>query len=73
MHWLDYTVIGVYMLGVAGIGVWTSRMIRGTEDYFLGGRSFGKVFTIFLQFGTGTSSISDRIIRSPNPPGTSFE
>jgi solute:Na+ symporter, SSS family len=56
MHWLDYTVIGVYMLGVAGIGVWTSRMIRGTEDYFLGGRSFGKVFTIFLQFGTGTSS-----------------
>ncbi len=56
MHWLDYTVIGVYMLGVAGIGVWTSRMIQGTEDYFLGGRSFGKVFTIFLQFGTGTSS-----------------
>ncbi len=56
MHWLDFTVIGVYMLGVAGIGVWTSRMIRGTEDYFLGGRSFGKVFTIFLQFGTGTSS-----------------
>ncbi|MBW7996029.1 MAG: sodium:solute symporter family protein [Candidatus Glassbacteria bacterium] len=56
MHWLDFTVIGVYMLGVAGIGVWTSRMIRGTDDYFLGGRSFGKVFAIFLQFGTGTSS-----------------
>ncbi len=56
MHWLDYTVIGVYMLGVAGIGLWTSRKIHGTEDFFLGGRSFGKVFTIFLQFGTGTSS-----------------
>ncbi len=56
MHWLDFTVIGVYMLGVAGIGLWTSRKIRGTEDFFLGGRSFGRVFTIFLQFGTGTSS-----------------
>ncbi|MBN2288637.1 MAG: sodium:solute symporter family protein, partial [Candidatus Glassbacteria bacterium] len=56
MHWLDFTVITVYMLLVAGIGYWTMRGIRGTEDFFLGGRRFGKVFSIFLQFGAGTSS-----------------
>jgi SSS family solute:Na+ symporter len=56
MHWLDFTVIALYMLAVAGIGVYTSRLIRGTDDFFLGGRKFGRVFTIFLQFGTGTSS-----------------
>jgi SSS family solute:Na+ symporter len=56
MHWLDYTVIILYMFAVAGIGVWTLRSIRNTEDFFLGGRGFGKVFSIFLQFGAGTSS-----------------
>jgi len=56
LHWLDVTVILIYMLAVAGIGVWTMRGIRGTEDFFLGGRRFGKVFSIFLQFGAGTSS-----------------
>jgi Na+/proline symporter len=56
MHWLDFTVIVVYMFVVAGIGFWTMRSIRGTEDFFLGGRRFGKLFSIFLQFGAGTSS-----------------
>jgi len=56
MHWLDYTVIVLYMFGVAGIGFWTLRSIRNTDDFFLGGRGFGKIFSIFLQFGAGTSS-----------------
>lgn len=56
MNWLDFTVITIYMFGVAGIGIWTMRSIRNTEDFFLGGRGFGKVFSIFLQFGAGTSS-----------------
>ncbi|MEA1996201.1 MAG: sodium:solute symporter family protein, partial [Gemmatimonadota bacterium] len=56
MHWIDYTVIAAYMIGVAGIGFWAMRSIRDTEDFFLGGRRFGKVFSIFLQFGAGTSS-----------------
>src|SRR3990170_4857411 len=56
MHWLDFSVIVLYMLAVAGIGVWTARTIRSTEDFFLGGRKFGKLFSVFLQFGAGTSS-----------------
>ena len=56
MHWLDLIVIAAYMFLVAGIGFWTMRTIRGTEDFFLGGRRFGKLFSIFLQFGAGTSS-----------------
>lgn len=56
MHPIDIAVVAVYMSGVAGIGVWAMRSIRDTEDYFLGGRRFGKLFSIFLQFGAGTSS-----------------
>ena len=56
LHWLDLIVIAAYMILVAGIGFWTMRGIRGTEDFFLGGRRFGKLFSIFLQFGAGTSS-----------------
>jgi len=56
VHWLDLGVIIAYMVGVAAIGFWTMRLIRNTEDFFLGGRRFGKVFSIFLQFGAGTSS-----------------
>jgi len=56
VHWLDWGVIIAYMLGVAGIGFWTMRSIRSTEDFFLGGRRFGKIFSLFLQFGSGTNS-----------------
>ncbi|MEA2062167.1 MAG: sodium:solute symporter family protein [Gemmatimonadota bacterium] len=56
MHWLDLTVIVAYMFLVAGIGFWSMRNIRGVEDFFMGGRRFGKLFSLFLQFGAGTSS-----------------
>ena len=56
MHWLDLTVIAIYMVAVAGIGIWAMRGIQNTEDYFMGSRKFGKLYSIFLQFGAGTSS-----------------
>ena len=56
MHWLDVSVIVIYMFTVAGIGIWAMRGIQNTEDYFMGSRKFGKLFSIFLQFGAGTSS-----------------
>jgi len=56
MQWPDFAVIMLYMVVVAAIGFWTMRTIKNTEDFFMGGRRFGKVFSIFLQFGAGTSS-----------------
>ena len=36
---LDIIVIGVYLIGIVGIGFWVSRKTASEEDYFLAGRS----------------------------------
>ena len=53
---VDYIVLFVYFAGMAGIGVWAMRRIKGQEDYFMGGRKFGKLFQTFAAFGAGTGS-----------------
>ena len=53
---LDYIVIAVYFLVLIGIGVMTSMRIKKQEDYFMGGRSFGKLLQTFAAFGAGTGS-----------------
>ena len=52
----DYTVLAVYFLIVTGIGVWSMLRVKGQEDFFMGGRSFGKLLQIFAAFGAGTGS-----------------
>ncbi|MBQ18375.1 MAG: hypothetical protein CMJ65_14755 [Planctomycetaceae bacterium] len=52
----DYLVLGGYFLMMVGIGVYCSRQIKQQEDYFLGGRSFGKLLQTFAAFGAGTGS-----------------
>jgi len=56
MHWLDYVVLVAYFTGMAGIGVWAMRRVKRQEDYFLGGRTFGKLLQTFAAFGAGTGS-----------------
>ena len=37
---IDYVIIGSYLLLLAGVGIWFARKAgRGSEDFFLGGRS----------------------------------
>ena len=38
---LDWTVVFVYFLGVAGIAWWSGRKQDTSEDYFLAGRNVG--------------------------------
>lgn len=53
---LDYTVI-VLFLGVnLSIGLWAMHGVRNREDFFLGGRRFGKLFQTFAAFGQATSA-----------------
>ncbi len=52
----DYLVIAVYLLTMAGIGVWSMRRVKVQEDFFMGGRSFGKFMQTFAAFGAGTGS-----------------
>jgi len=35
---LDYAIVALYMVLVAGIGVWAKGLIHGLEDYFVAGR-----------------------------------
>ena len=52
----DYIVLVVYFLIVAGIGVWSMLRVKGQEDFFMGGRSFGRLLQVFAAFGAGTGS-----------------
>jgi len=51
----DWLTLGIYLVGITIIGVWTARRIHDTEDFFVGGRRFGKVYMLFFAFGAGTS------------------
>ncbi|MBC7542689.1 MAG: sodium/solute symporter [Candidatus Sericytochromatia bacterium] len=39
MHALDWTVIAIYLVAVAGLGLWIGKRQKGVEDFFLGGHS----------------------------------
>lgn len=56
MTTLDFLVLIGYFVLMIGIGIYTSRKIHKQEDYFLGGRSFGKLLQTFAAFGAGTGS-----------------
>src|ERR1700691_1809688 len=51
---LDWLIIIVYLAIVAGIGLIASFKVKGTDEYFLGGRRFGKLLMMGQVFGTGT-------------------
>ena len=56
LHIFDIVAIVLYFFVVIGIGILSRRRIKNEEDYFMGGRRFGKLVSIFLAFGSGTSS-----------------
>lgn len=53
---LDYLVLAGYFAVMIGIGIYASRMVKEQEDFFMGGRSFGKLLQTFAAFGAGTGS-----------------
>ncbi|MBD3374567.1 sodium:solute symporter family protein [candidate division KSB1 bacterium] len=56
LHFLDLLTILVYFAAIVLIGYIANKRIKDEEDFFLGGRKFGKLVSIFLAFGAGTSS-----------------
>lgn len=56
LHLIDWIVIGLYFVAIVGIGVWTRVRVRNTQDFYQGGRSFGRVLTAFLNFGNMTDA-----------------
>ena len=56
MNFADYLVLFIYFSGMAAIGIWAMRQVKAQEDYFMGGRKFGKLFQTLAAFGAGTGS-----------------
>ncbi len=56
LHVLDIAVLFAYLLIIMAIGLWSSRTVKNTGDFFIAGRRFGKFMTAMLNFGTGTHS-----------------
>ena len=56
MVMLDYLVLAGYFAVMIGIGIYASRLVKEQEDFFMGGRSFGKLLQTFAAFGAGTGS-----------------
>jgi len=52
----DIIVLLSYFAVVIGLGVYSMRRVRRSEDYFIGGRSFGKLLTAFAQYGEAVSA-----------------
>lgn len=55
---LDVVVILVFLLAMAGMGVFFSKKNKSTEDYFLGGRSFPGWAIGLSMIGTSLSSVT---------------
>lgn len=56
MTWIDYAVLLLYFTTMVAIGIWAMRGVKGQEDYFMGGRGFGKILQTFAAFGAGTGA-----------------
>ena len=53
---IDLAVLAGYLILMVVIGLWSSRTVKNTGDFFIGGRRFGKFMTMMFNFGTGTHS-----------------
>ncbi|MBI3839032.1 MAG: sodium:solute symporter family protein [Planctomycetia bacterium] len=53
---IDISVIVAYFAAVLAIGFWAARRVKSEEDFFLGGRRFGKGLLVMHWLCTGTHS-----------------
>ncbi|MGE3805986.1 MAG: sodium:solute symporter [Gemmataceae bacterium] len=56
MQTMDYIVLVGYFVTMIVIGVICAYRIKKSDDYFMGGRSFGKLMQTFAAFGAGTGA-----------------
>ncbi|PKQ44452.1 sodium:solute symporter family protein [Confluentibacter flavum] len=54
--WLDILVIAIYFISITSYGLWLTRKVKNSDDYFRGNRSFNKWIMIAQGFGAGTHS-----------------
>src|SRR5579862_1948427 len=58
LHRIDLAVLSCYFGVIVLIGVFAARRVKGVEDYYMGGRRFGKALMTMFAFGAGTHADS---------------
>lgn len=58
LHWLDWTIVGLYFVAMFVVGVRAMRKVRNIDDYYTGGQRFGRLLMILYAFGAGTHADS---------------
>lgn len=53
LHIADIFVLVLYFAGMTAIGIWASRKIKSSDDFFMP-RRFGKILMTMFSFGSGT-------------------
>jgi len=58
LHWIDTSIIILFLIGLMGFGWWQSRLNKTTSDYFLGGKDIPWVVAMFSIVATETSVLT---------------
>ena len=58
MHWIDLTIIFIFLAGFSLYGIWQSRFNKSSEDYFLGGRNLPWPVAMLSIVATETSVLT---------------
>jgi len=56
LHWLDFSIVIVYLAAMLALGRWASRRTKTEGDFFMAGRKLGKFYQFFLNFGASTNA-----------------
>lgn len=51
---LDWAILVLYIVGICAVGIIVGLRVKNTDQYFLGGRKFGKFVMMGQSFGVGT-------------------
>lgn len=54
MSQIDYIILILYFIGIVTFGLWISRRIKSSDDYFRGNRKFKWWIMMGQAFSTGT-------------------
>ena len=58
MHWIDLTIIIIFLAGFSTYGIYQSRFNKSSEDYFLGGRNLPWPVAMLSIVATETSVLT---------------
>ena len=58
LHWLDWVVVTLYLVGTVALGFFFARRNTDTEDYFVGGRRLSGWVIGLSMVGTAISSVT---------------